>query len=664
MRKITLILSFLFCCGLSNADNTISLSVSDGMPGDTVTVVVSMSASDRVVAAQFSVPVLEGLSYVEGSFDDLSTGMSSADALVNEELKVYYYSADIDNSQLGNGALFSFKFRLGSIPGVYSILPAVVLSDSNGNALNVNVTGSDITVKAPQIRIDREQIDFGHIAIRSTYTEFIGITNTGTTPLNVASISSSSQELKVSESTFTVSPGTTKQLEICFDPLLAGDRNLTLTVQSDAIDDTTRMVTVLADPYSVNILKVGNTVGDTDTEVSVDLFLDNMENLSAFECSLALPEGVAYVNGSFATTDRLTDMRSFAVVEDGKLKLYSYSESDGKIKEGTGKIASFRLFLGCLNGTVGLVPEDVILGNGKYVNVLSDLETGTLNVRSPLIDCNASVDMGKTSIAVFATANLQIKNNGQKDLIIERAVFDDNSFSIKEQCPIKVEPGSQKPITISYKPDSIGAYSSNLSLYTNVKYDGVVNVSISGDAFEPNYITSVAMVDSDRKGTLTVGLTNYGKVSAIEMNVYGLEEMTVDETSLSLTERCAGFKSVLSLNDDRSVKILVYSLSTDFVSGDAGDLFSFDFNCGNVSDNTVTLRIADIILSDQNGRNISESKENSITLSLPPIPTSVDDVRNTESYVIFDITGRVVGNGLESLPPGIYIRNGRKIVIR
>lgn len=663
MRKITLILSFLFCCGLSNADNTISLSVSDGMPGDTVTVFVSMSASDRVVAAEFSVPVLEGLSYVAGSFDDTSTGMSSSCALVNEELKVYYYSADIDKSQLGNGTLFSFKFRLGRIPGVYRILPAVVLSDSNGNALNVKVAGSDITVKAPQIKIDSEQIDFGHIAIRSTYSEYIGITNSGTTPLNVASITSSSQELTVSESSFTVSPGATKRLGISYNPSLTGDQDLTLTIQSDAIDNPTRTVTVMADTYSVNVLKVSNTEGDTDTEVSVDLYLDNMENLSAFECSLALPEGVTYVDGSFVTSDRLKNMRSFAVVEDGKLKLYSYSESDGKIQEGTGKVASFKLLLGCLNATFGLVPEGVILGNGSYVNVLSDLETGTLNVKSPLIDCVASVDMGKTSIAVFATANLQIKNNGQKDLIIERAVFDDNSFSIKEQCPIKVEPGSQKPITISYKPDSIGAYSSNLSLYTNVQYDGVVNVSISGDAFEPNYITSVAMVDSDRKGTLTVGLTNYGKVSAIEMNVYGLEEMTVDETSLSLTERCAGFKSVLSLNEDRSVKILVYSLSTDFVSGNAGELFSFAFNCGRVTANSVTVRIADIILSDEKGRNISESKENSITLSLP-VPTLIDQVRQTESDVIFDITGRVVGKELESLPPGIYIRNGRKIVIR
>ena len=65
MKRILCGLLILLCwSGWAYADNSVALSVSDGVPGDTVTVQVSMSASDRVVAAEFTVPIEEGLSYV------------------------------------------------------------------------------------------------------------------------------------------------------------------------------------------------------------------------------------------------------------------------------------------------------------------------------------------------------------------------------------------------------------------------------------------------------------------------------------------------------------------------------------------------------------------------------------------------------------------------
>ena len=200
MKKVFLCLLILLCRnGLAFADNTVSLSAADGAPGDTVTVTVSMSVTDRVVAAEFSVPIAEGISYVEGSFNALTTGMSSSSAFVEDELRVYFYSSNLDNAQIGSGNVFSFKVCLGRLPGVFRILPTVVLSNVNGEPLSVRVTGSEIRINAPQIRVGSEPVDYGRVAIRSSYTNNIEITNTGTMPLNVISISGSTNELTVSE---------------------------------------------------------------------------------------------------------------------------------------------------------------------------------------------------------------------------------------------------------------------------------------------------------------------------------------------------------------------------------------------------------------------------------------------------------------------------------
>lgn len=609
MKRILCGLFMLFCLsGWAYADNSVTLSAFDGAPGDTVTVQVAMTASDRVVAAEFTVPILEGLSYVAESFTSLTTDLSSSSAFVDGNLRVYFYSASLDGAQLGNGTIFSFKVVLGRIPGQFRLEPLVVLSDAKGKPLNVNVTGSDITVLAPRIAVNPRTVEFGHIAIRSEYTRTFEISNTGTTPLNISSINASSQELSVSETSFAIQPGGTKRLQIGFLPTVTGSRSMTMTIESDAIDQSTDSVAVIADTYSVNELKVGSVSGESDSIVSVDLYMDNMENIAALQCSFELPEGLSYVDNSFVASVRLQDMKCFANVENGVLKLYAYSESDGVIDEGTGKIGSFNLYLGSTNGRYTLVPEDVILGNRKLVNVMSRLEGGTVEIMSPLIDCSSVLDFGTSPLAEHVTGTFRIQNSGMKDLVIDRIVFEDTLFSLVGDCPIIISPGSQKEIEISYSPESAGEYASIMKFYTNVPGNRILEIEIAGKVFEPNYITTDLTIGSDRKsGTLSFNLSNYNKITAVQMNVYGLETMTVDRSSLSLSDRCSGLSSVLTFNEDGSVRVFIYSLTNKCITGNSGELFNFSFTGTAVLDNTLNVRITDVVLSDENGNDIASS---------------------------------------------------------
>ncbi|MBR4792987.1 MAG: choice-of-anchor D domain-containing protein [Bacteroidaceae bacterium] len=660
MRRLLLGLLFPLCwIGLAYADNSVVVSASDGQPGEIITIKVAMSATDRVVAAEFSIPILEGLSYEKESFKAIATGMSSSSVLIGNELRVYFYSADLNNSQLSNGDLFSFNVRLGRTPGLFMIKPSAVLSDVAGNPLSVKVTGKNITIKAPQIRISADTVDFGHIALRSTYRKSVGITNIGTIPLNVSSITGSSGDLQLSETSFSLASGSTKQLTISYTPSNVGKQEMTLMIESDAIDNASSVLAIISDPYTVNQLTVSNQSGDFDSDISVELAMDNMEDIAAFQCSFTLPEGISYVDNSFVPTDRLKDMISFVVVENGVLRLFAYSDSEGLIKEGSGNVASFKLHLGTSNGQYNLVPENVIISNKGFVNVLSGITNGLVEVKSPLIACSSTIDLGETSLAVVATGLLKIQNPGKKDLVIDKVTFNDASFSMKEICPIIINAGSSKSIEISYKPDSSGVYSSGMSLYTNVPDVRVVDVEIVGSVYEPNFITSDIKLSPDKtNGSVIVGLSNYGNITGIEMNVYGLENMKVDMSSLSLSERCAGFSYSMSMNDDGSVKVLIYSLSNNPISGNTGELFSLNFECRKIENGIITVKITDIVLSDETGRNICGDDENSVTI------TTVRMIKQTENDDLFDMAGRNMVNDVNKLLPGIYIRNGRKMIVR
>ncbi len=636
MKKILFGLLLLCFNELAFADNSVTLSVSDGVPGDTVLVQVSISASDRIVAAEFSVPILDGLTYVTESFNAQITGMNFSSTFKGGVLKIYFYNTSLNDSQLANGTLFSFKVRLGQYPGVFRIQPSAILSDADGKPLHVKAIGSDIIIKAPQIVITPEKIDFGHVAIRSSYTKTFRIANTGTTPLNVFSITSSSKEVTISETSFVVQPDETKNLEITYSPTLPGHGDITLTIESDAAENNISILQIVSDAYSINELKVGNIIGESDSVISVDVVLDNMEDIVALQCSFALPEGIRFVDGSLDLSDRLKDMKSFLTENNGVLKLYVYSESEGYISEGSGLVVSFKLQLGSTDGKYDLVPEDVILGNKLLVNVLSGIVVGSIEIKSPIIECNTELDMGATSLTETATGLFLIQNTGKKDLIIDKVTFDNVSYSLNEKCPIIIHPDNKKDIRISYIPEKNGNYSSIMRLYTNDPDNRILDIDITGSIFEPNFISSDVILNTDKKsGVLSISLSNFNSITALQMNIYGLEDMIIDNDSFFMTERCEGLSSVLTINEDGSIKIFVYSLTNKNIFGNNGDLFSFAFSGSRVLDSNLAIKITDIVLSDNQGKNISSIDTMSAKIDEPP--SRVGDANDDGKVDVADI---------------------------
>ena len=673
MKKSLLSLLMLCVCLFAYAGNSVSVSVPDGAPGDTVTVQVSISASDHFVAAEFTFPIIGGLSYIEGSFKSHVSVMSSSSVLSDDGFKVIF----MGSAQVDDGLLFSIKAKLGREPVTMKIQPSVILSDDAGRALTVTVLGADVTITAPKIAFSTDTVDFGRVAIRSTYTRVLEISNTGTAPLSISSITPDSEEITVSETSFSVPSGKTKPLELRYSPSNPGSHDITLTVNSDAVDNTISVVTIVSDAYSVNELKVGDATGETDSIISVDLLVDNMDGIAALQCYLPLPDGITYIDGSFVASDRMKDMKYFPSVDGGALKLYVYSESGGLIQEGSGKVASFKLYLGCTNGIYKLVPESVILGNREQVNVLSATEGGVIEVVSPMIECDTILDLGVTALPETVAGELLVKNRGKKDLVIDNVVFDDTLFCLNGSYPITISAGSEKSIGIICKSDSPGRFTSVMSLYTNVPYNRIIDINIVSSIFEPNYITSQVNLNQDSKsGSLSVSLSNYNKIAAIQMNVYGLEEKTVDKASLSLTDRCKELQSVMTLNNDGSVRVFIYSLANKFISGNSGEIFSFGFSGNSVLDSSFSVRITDVVISDENGRNVSsmistidDDIDNDTvandTVEVIETPTKVlypvTPEPNRED--IFDMVGRRIYLDPSALPPGIYIRNGRKFVV-
>ena len=118
--KRYLLLPVLLClCMGAWADNLVGITVSDGYPGDEVTVSVTLNNSDVVSSLQISIPIDEVLSVVDGSGTPGSR-CSSHNVTVgvkDGELQLFVFSNDMSAISGNSGVVATFSLKLGNLPG-------------------------------------------------------------------------------------------------------------------------------------------------------------------------------------------------------------------------------------------------------------------------------------------------------------------------------------------------------------------------------------------------------------------------------------------------------------------------------------------------------------------------------------------------------------------
>ena len=617
--KLLALLLTLLPMAQMQADNTISISASDGKPGAEIEVAVSMTNTDDIVAAEFQIPLDDNQTYVDKSFEvkaDRLNGHKTSVAYADNVLKVYVYNTSLTALPKSSGEFFSFKVKLGGNPGKYAVNPTVILSDKDGKKTTSSVTDTDITILAPQIGCDTESIDFGHVAIKSKYEKTIVLTNTGTSTLTVSSVTSSSDAFSCSASSFNIEANESKELTIVFAPLQHGATNGRLTIESDAVNGT-QYIELTADPYSVNELHVGNASGKYNTEVTVDLDMTNMEKITAVQCSFDLPEELEYVANSFTVSDRCSGFKSTSSVTGNKLNVYLYSLSGNVISAGEGEIGTMKLKLNGATGSYQLTPVDVVLGNEELKNMTSATTSGTATIISPQLSCDSELDMSSVSLTETATHTFTIANTGQSELTVTSVTFSDDSLSVSDSFPIVIEAGSSHALNITYRPHEVGEFSGVMNIYSDNPLERLTKVDISGTVYEPNTMNITSSLSEDKSTyNITVSMDNYSDIVALQVDIDGVEGLTASKSGLTMYDRCKDFSSVVSKNEDGSYRVIIYSLTNTPISGHSGNIFSLTFKdtqSGEIGTHNITLKNM-LLSNDRNENMISGNTTEAILL--------------------------------------------------
>ena len=635
MKKIiSIIFLALFAAAGSVAQNMVSISSGQGVPGDVVTIDVVLQNSDDVTAAEVVIPLVnKQLTYVDGSCvidSERANGHSLSAAVVNGALKIYIYSISLAQLNGNDGKVASFALKLGDVPAEYPLQPQVLLSDAAGKALPVYVNNGDVTVLAPQIEVVTQSVDFGHLPIMSQYTKNFTLRNSGTLPLTVTGIESDDSDFSVAETAFTIPAGATKSVAVAYSPKKHGAVENAVTILSDATNGNAS-VKLLADPYSVNELHSNRVEGSLGEEVTVELRMNNMEPIVGVQTTFTLPAGIEYVDGSFASAERASSHTAMASVRDNKLTLILYSLNNTPVSGNDGVVATFRLKLDCNSGNYRFEPQNTVLSNAAVENMMSAVSGDYIVVKSPDLRGENALDFGKTPVTEVAKANYSVRNNGRATLVISSVAFLAEGYRVANELPLSIKPGATSMLNVEYLPTKEGEHSTTMNIYSNDPDENMKAVQLSGTIYEPNNLTFEGENLQNGDYVVSIGLDNYTGIVAMQMDIHWLPGMKTSNDKLKVSERLAGHSCSITKIDEDTYRFIAFSFGNVNFTGNSGKLFDLTF----VPDNGVEYKDTPILIDNVV---LSSSGANNYTSQL-----TVDAVAAySHYYVRFVCEGEVI----------------------
>ena len=655
MRKLFFICAILCLSWQAIATNTLSLSSVSGTPQTEVEVVVSLDNTDAITALEMVLPLGEHLSYVDNSATLATTrnnGHQLSAAQVGQDLRIYIYSLSLNAIPGNTGELLTFRLLLGSEPTNYALTPTVVLSNAQGTSIDGSVQAGNVTIQAPKLQIVNPQIDYGHIPIRATYTKNLQLKNVGNLPLTIENITTTDPLFVPRQPALTIEAQQTTSVAIEYAPTERGAVSAEAIVKSNAINGE-QVATIMADPFSVNELHVGTASGIADSLVTISLTMNNMEPIVAMQCAFKLPKQLVYVANTFAiNTERSNGHQALSTLRGDTLFLAIFSMTNQPLHANDGEVATFQLRLNGSSGTYYLKPIDVVLSNITEENMVSATSQGSVRINATSISSNASLSFGNIPITEVAYATYSVRNNGSAPLVLERATFLAEGYSIVEELPITIANYQTTTITVAYQPTEEGDFSTTMNLYTNDPNNRLKTVALSGHVFEPNTLTLDGQNNQDGTYTLSVALDNYTDIVAVQYDLHWRNDMTTSQSAFIPSARMQNHNAVVTPLDENSYRIIIYSMSNATIAGHNGELHQLVFTPqGDVNYCNSIISIDNIVLSNAAGGDKTSAK--SITLRAEQTQWASDTATACDQYVWNGKTYTESGMYIDTIPSSL-----------
>ncbi len=382
-------------------------------------------------------------------------------------------------------------------------------------------------------------LNFGDVQVNSTSTKSLTLQNTGSSVINISNISINSP-YSVDWANGTIDAGATRILHVNFTPIIQGTSNQTLTITSDASNETAALqasgngiqqqtqtkIISLSGNLSFGNVDVGKTLSKT-------LTISNTGNTPLNVTSISYNNSVFSGNwsGSISAGSSQDVTVTFA---PSAAQTYSGTLTVNCDKTSGTNTAS-------LDGTGTQTQQQT-----KIISLSGNLSFG-------------NVDVGKTS-----SKTLTISNTGNSALNITSINYNNSVFSGSWNGSIPA--GSSQDVTITFAPLAAQTYSGTLTVNCD-KTSGTNTASLDGTGTQIQQQTKIISLS----GNLSFGNVIIGQTQSSTLTISNNGNSPLTVSSITTPFRFSvggGYASPIAAGSSINITVYFSPTSVQSYSGD------------------------------------------------------------------------------------------------
>ena len=354
-------------------------------------------------------------------------------------------------------------------------------------------------------------------------------------------------------------------------------------------------------------------------EISVALQTDAAD-VAAAEIRVPLPADVVPVDGSLAVnTQRLPDHSVTADMNGSEYVIVVFNTSLRPIAAGDGEAVRFKVQLGENPGRFDLTPR-VKLSGSDGSSLATTSTGGTLTVLAPRLEWGeTAVDFGRVPLHTTITRSVTATNSGTTPLTISG--YTTAVEGLTATLPSgKIEAGESGEVMLSYTPTRratsvTGRFTPESDAAGRAPFITVTSVPFSRNELHVGSAEGVC----DEEVTVNVSMENMEPIVGAEFTLQLPEELEFVEGSLVKASRASALTAESTVDGSRRLRIVLFGLNNQSVTGNEGDLLSFRLKLTGRS-GSYALTPEKVILANAGGENmVSDTRSGSVSVTSPSL---------------------------------------------
>ena len=468
-----------------------------------------------------------------------------------------------------------------------------ISNNATSTPLTVSLTGTGVSESAPAISVAPSAVSFGNLTVKSSATQTVKISNTGSADLSIsqATLSGTGYSMSGLSAPVTVAAGASKSFTVTFQPTATGVASGSISIMSNASPS----------PLTVSLMGTGVTASTPAITVTPGTvsFGNQTVKTAASQTVTVSNTGTAALSISQASVSGTG---------------YSMSGLSAPVTVAAGASKSFTVTFQptATGGSAGSV---AITSNASPSPLTVSLAGTGVAASAPAINVTpSSVAFGNLTIRTSASQTMKLSNTGTADLAISQASVSGAGYSMSGlAAPVTVTAGASISFTVAFQPAATGAATGSVSIGSNAA-NSPLSIPLSGTGVA-SILTLSASPSTMAFGNVTVDTT---ATQTDQVTNTGNAPVSITTVSATGTGFSVSGGSNTTLAPNQSVTVTV-SFNPQAAGSASGTL--------SIASNAPTLNVA---LSGTGTAPV----QHSVSLAWDPSPST-----NIVSYVMYRRTG-------------------------